>query len=191
MGTGGKALLYDLASKIPCFIYDPDFEDTAGGTTVDKLVSSLDLTATILDYAGIEAPDCMAGSSLRTLIHDPNTPNTPNVPWRTELFLENLYTGRDTPFAEGLRQGQWKYIRMFDGVTSYKEEDVDFVGRKPDFEQLFNLKKDPQEKVNLIAKYEGSELLTELRRKVATYSESLNKQRAAYKRSLSTTARDQ
>lgn len=182
-GMGGKALLYDLASKIPCFIYDPDMKDTAGGTTVDKLVSSLDLTTTILDYAGIEPPDCMAGNSLRTLIDDPS------APWRTELFLENLYTGRDTPFAEGLRQGDWKYIRMFDGVAGYDEEDVDFAGRKPDFQQLFNLKEDPQEKVNLIADYEGTELLTELRRKVVAYSESLNKQRAAYKRTLSVTPR--
>jgi arylsulfatase A-like enzyme len=182
-GMGGKALLYDLASKIPCFIYSPEMKDTVRGTTCDKLVSSLDLTTTILDYAGIEAPTCMAGNSLRTLIDDPS------AEWRTELFLENLYTGRDTPFSEGIRQGDWKYIRMFDGVTSYKEEDVNFAGREPDFEQLFNLKEDPQEKVNLIVDYEGTELLTRLRRKVAAYSESLNKQRTAYKRTVSVTPR--
>ncbi len=182
-GMGGKALLYDLASKIPCFVYDPDMTPDIRGTTVDKLVSSLDLTATILDYAGIEAPDCMTGNSLKPLIEDPD------APWREELFLENLYTGRDTPFSEGLRQGQWKYIRMFDGVTGYDEQDVDFRGRKPDFEQLFDLKTDPQEKVNLIADYEGSDLLAELRRKTAAGSEALNQKRAAYKQTHPVTAR--
>jgi hypothetical protein len=26
--------------------------------------------------------------------------------WRDELFLENLYTGRDTPITEGIRRGK-------------------------------------------------------------------------------------
>lgn len=39
----------------------------------------------------------------------------------------------------------------------------------------------------MIAYYEGAERLTELRRKVAAYSESLNKQRAVYKRTLPAT----
>ena len=71
----------------------------------------------------------------------------------------------------------------------YDEGDVDFTDRRPDFEQLFNLKDDPEEKVNLIADYEGTELLAELRRKVAAHSESLNRQRAAYKRTHSVTPR--
>jgi len=182
-GMGGKALLYDLASKIPCFIYSPDMKDSVRGTTCDKLVSSLDFATTILDYAGIEPPQHMAGRSLRMLIDNPSTQ------WRTELFLENLYTGRDTPFSEGIRQGDWKYIRMFDGVVDYGEGDVNFAGRKPDFEQLFNLKEDPRETVNLIDKYEGSELLKKLRHKVATHSETLNRQRDVYKKAVSATAR--
>ncbi len=183
-GMGGKALLYDLASKIPCFVYDPNMKETVRGTTVDKLVSSLDLTTTILDYAGIEAPDCMTGSSLRTLIDDPD------APWRTELFLENLYTGRDTPFAEGLRQGDWKYIRMFDGVARYTEKDVDFRNRTPDFEQLFDLRDDPAERINLIAQYEGTDLLSQLRQKTAAHSTSLNERRAAYRKTITATPRN-
>ncbi len=182
-GMGGKALLYDLASKIPCFIYDPELKEDIRGSSVDKLVSSLDITTTILDYAGIDAPAEMEGSSLRKLLDDPS------ALWRTELFLENLYTGRDTPFAEGLRRGDWKYIRMYDGVTGYKESGVDFANRKPDFEQLFNLKDDPQEKLNLLAEREGSALLTELRKKTAAHSEKLNQQRAEYKKTFSVTGR--
>ena len=182
-GMGGKALLYDLASKIPCFICDPGMRETVRGTTRDQLVSSLDLTATILDYAGTEAPDSMTGKSLKPLI------DNPDAPWRTELFLENLYTGRDTPFAEGIRVGNWKYIRMFDGVVNYDETDVDFAGRSPDFEQLFDLEKDPGERVNLVAEYEGSQLLAELRAKTADHSQKLNGRRAAYRQHVAVTPR--
>jgi len=36
---GGKALLYDLASKIPCIIHDPRLPDRLQGRQVDHLVS--------------------------------------------------------------------------------------------------------------------------------------------------------
>ncbi|NQU51866.1 MAG: sulfatase-like hydrolase/transferase [Bacteroidetes bacterium] len=175
-GMGGKALLYDLTSKIPCFIFDPRLPESKKGKTIDQLVSSLDLTTTILDYAGIKATTEMEGSSLIPLI------NGENVAWRDEIFLENLYTGRDNPFCEGIRQQNWKYIRMYNGVEKYSENDLSFENRKPDFEQLFNLKDDPQEMVNLIYKYEGSTLLKELREKTIQQSGNLNLKRENYKK---------
>jgi len=144
---------------------------------VDNLVSSLDITKTILDYAGIKAPEQMEGSSLVPLIKNGK------ILWRKEIFLENLYTGRDNPFCEGIRMGNWKYIRMFDGKMNYLEEDVDFRTRKPDFEQLFNLEKDPVEHHNLIETYEGTPILKELRAKCGDHSHDLNRQREVYKKS--------
>lgn len=177
-GMGGKGLLYDLASKIPCFIYDPRLPEKYRGKTIDKLVSSLDLTPTILDFAGVEAPANMQGASLIPIIKEQSQN------WRQELFLESLFTLRDNPFCEGIREGDWKYIRMFDGVEKYKENDIDFLGKKPDFEQLFNLKDDPGEKSNLIDKYEGSELLDRLRKKCSAQSVELNKSREQYKKEV-------
>lgn len=176
-GMGGKALLYDMASKIPCFIYDPRMPDDKKGITIDKLVSSLDITSTILDYAGLEAPEHMQGNSLLPLIEGIE------AGWRDELFLENFFTGRDNPFCEGIRKGEWKYIRMYrGGFWGYSEEDIDFRGRNPDFEQLFNLKDDPGELINLIAEYEGSEILAELRSKTANYADEMNREREDYKK---------
>ena len=174
-GMGGKALLYDLASKIPCFIYDPGSSRPSRGRTMDQLVSSLDITKTILDYAGLAAPDFMSGESLRPLVEGQD------VPWRDELFLENLYTGRDTPFQEGIRSGKWKYIRMFDGKTGYGESDVDFSHRQPDFEMLFNLEADPQEMNNLVESRDHRDVLATLRRKCTAHSQSLNEQRRAFR----------
>ena len=170
-GMGGKALLYDLTSKIPCFIYDPRLPDKKRGKSIENLISSLDITATILDYAGIKPPVNMQGKSLIPLL------NGETKEWRKELFLENLYTGRDNPFCEGIRMDNWKYIRMYDGIEKYLEEDIDFTHKLPDFEQLFNLDEDPKEMNNLIEAYDGTEILAQLRSKTAFYSNQMNKTR--------------
>jgi arylsulfatase A-like enzyme len=183
-GMGGKALLYDLTSKIPCFIVDPSLPDQMKGKTLDHLVSSLDITPTILDFTGIQIPENMEGRSLVPLMANDK------LPWREEIFLENLYTGRDNPFCEGIRQGKWKYIRMFDGKAAYLEEDVDFRDRKPDFEQLFNLEEDPGEYLNLIDEYEGSAFLQDTREKCMKYSNDLNRQRDAYKKAVEVQLRE-
>lgn len=182
-GMGGKALLYDLTSKIPCFVHDPDLPEDRRGRRVEELVSSLDITKTILDYAGVAAPDFMSGRSLQPLVHGED------VPWRDELFLENLYTGRDTPFQEGIRLGKWKYVRMYDGKTGYEEADVDFSDREPDFEMLFDLEADPQEMCNLVESDEHGETLAMLRRKCAAHSRTLNRQRQAFKNTIETRRR--
>lgn len=173
-GMGGKGLLYDLTAKIPCFIYDPQLPLSKRGREINNLVSSLDITTTILDYAGIKAPPEMEGKSLKPLV------NAEKIKWREEIFLESLFTMRDNPFCEGIRTGNWKYIRMYDGVDNYNENDVDFSGRKPDFEQLFNLEQDPGEKMNIIDEYEGTKLLAQLRRKCIKHSEKMNKKREDY-----------
>jgi arylsulfatase A-like enzyme len=147
---GGKSLLYDLASKIPCFVHDPRVPPEQRGREVDELVSSIDVTRTILDYAGVEAPGFMDGASLRPLVEQTE------APWRDSLFLESLYTGRDTPFQEGIRRGKWKYIRMFDAPGRYNEAHVTFTDRRPDFEMLFDLEADPGETTNLISEHDES-----------------------------------
>ena len=175
-GMGGKALLYDLASKIPCFIHDPRLPAARRGRTLDQLVSSLDVPRTILDYAGVEAPAFMDGQSLRPLMEGRD------VPWREELFLESLYTGRDTPFQEGVRLGKWKYVRMYDGKLPYNETHVDFANRKPEFEMLFDLEADPAEMKNLIQTHAESKILATLRKKCAAQSQALNERRDAFKK---------
>jgi hypothetical protein len=95
------------------------------------------------------------------------------VPWRGELFLESLFTMRDNPFQEGIRTQRWKYIRFYDGKMSFKEADVDFKDRTPDFEMLFDLEADPTEHTNLAADATHAAILAELRQKTAAQSIAL------------------
>ena len=125
----------------------------------------------------------MDGQSLRLLMVDDA------ADWRQELFLESLYTGRDTPFQEGIRTSSWKYIRMYDGVKKYHETDVDFSDRKPGFEMLFDLSADPAEKKNLISQMKNSKMLASLRTKCAAQSEALNRRREQFKSAVETKSR--
>ena len=177
-GMGGKALLYDMASKIPCLVHDPRVPAEKRGRELDQLVSSLDYTRTILDYAGIEAPVEMEGRSLRPLVEGRE------AEWRDELFLESLFTMRDNPFQEGLRTQRWKYIRLYDGVGNYLEKDVDFQNRGPDFEMLFDLEADPTEHHNLASDPNHAVILSELREKTAKQSVAINQRRETYRASF-------
>jgi arylsulfatase A-like enzyme len=183
-GMGGKELLYDLSAKIPCVVHDPRLPEELRGRQLDDLVSGIDYTKTILDYAGVEAPDFMDGRSLRPLVEGRGTP------WREELFLESLFTGRDTPLQEGMRTRRWKYIRMYDGVTPWREKDVDFRGRAPEFEMLFDLAADPGERENLAAAPAHADALAELRAKCAVESVALNDRREAFKKTVETRGRE-
>ena len=80
-----------------------------------------------------------------------------------------------------MRDGKWKYIRMFDGRAPYDESDVDFSNRQPDFEMLFDLEADPQEMNNLAKSDDHRDVLATLRRKCAAHSQSLNEQRRVFK----------
>jgi|GEM_PF-6092928 len=117
----------------------------------------------------------MDGRSLRPLVEGRD------VPWRDELFVECLFTLRDNPFQEGLRTERWKYIRMYDGVDNHRESDVDFSHRAPQFEMLFDLQADPEERNNLIGAPEHRETLDTLRRRCAEQSAALNRRREQYK----------
>ncbi len=176
-GMGGKGLVYDLSSKFPCFVYDPSAPESAKGQVRDELVSSLDLSATILDYAGVEKTKFMYGASLRPLVRGIERVEG----WRSGLFLENLYTGRDTPIQAGYVENGWKYIRYHKAPDPYREEDLRIYDREPAFEQLFDLTSDPAEMQNLIDRPEASETLSRLKSKTLHSLDQLDQMRAEYR----------
>lgn len=177
-GMGGKELLYDLTAKVPCFVYDPRLPTERRGLQLDQIVSTLDLTSTMLDYAGLDAPADMEGRSLRPLVEGRD------IPWRAEMFLESLFSLRDNPFQEGVRTERWKYIRFYKGKERFLEDDLDFTDRLPALEMLFDLKADPSERNNLIADPKHTEILDQLRAKTAAESTAINQRRAAYMKSI-------
>lgn len=186
-GMGGKSLLYDLATRVPFIVYDPRDNTVETGRVNESFVLGIDVAPTILSLAGIEPPEFMQGRDITPLMKHPG------MEWRDDIFLENLYVGRETPFAEAVREKDWKYIRYFSnpGRTEpdrdvlvrsgiYYGEDIDFRGKAPIFEQLFNLADDPDEKVNLAGNNQYADVLERFRTTCKRYSDEIMDTRSEY-----------
>ena len=102
----------------------------------------MDLPSTILELAGIPAPDPIPGRSLLPLIKG----KSPE--WRDEIVCEHLWDNPAIPRSECLRTERWKYIRYLD---------------HPEYEELYDLAADPAESVNLAAEAGHAPRLDELR----------------------------
>ena len=163
-GMGGKALLYDLTTRIPFLIYDPRLPADKRGRRLDELLLSADVAPTILSLAGVPVPGHMQGRDLTPLVNGTATE------WRDAILTENLYIGRMNPFQEGVRTSRWKYIRYYvareqdlaGGKRLYNPV-LDLTTREPDFEHLFDLEADPGETKNLAGNPGYADVLRRLR----------------------------
>ncbi|MDP6446885.1 MAG: sulfatase-like hydrolase/transferase, partial [Pirellulaceae bacterium] len=141
-GFCSKLAAYDATVRSPLIISYPGL--TAEGTVCASPVGGVDLIPTIFKTAGIELPWKMHGHDLTPLLKDPQ------AKWRRPvlLSLQSRMYGSDTheipaadeqklagvPWWVFLVQGRYKYVRtMIAGEV----------------EELYDLKKDPDELVNL------------------------------------------
>jgi arylsulfatase A-like enzyme len=176
-GLGGKGFCYDPSLRVPLIAYDP--RSKARGQRCSEPVQTIDMTASLLDYAGMEIPPAMSGRSLRPLIMGEQ------VPWREYAFSENLWCTRyGNPRCESVRGNGWKYIRyfsndasLFDGMTDQAQQrvtdrqaqayrewlDASIHSEMPVHEELFDLKTDPGETTNLAGDLKYAGKLEELR----------------------------
>ena len=74
-----------------------------------------------------------------------------------------------------------KYIRMYDGMQPYDEQDGHRAGPKPDFAMLFDLQADPRETHNLIATEKDTDVLRAMRKKCADHLQRPSRIGAQYR----------
>jgi choline-sulfatase len=114
------------------------------GIRSDRVVSALDVTATILDALGAPALPGSAGRTLLPILRGEN------VDWRDEAFSEYCSDEEWSPpggcYQRMIRRGDWKLVY--------------YHGDRP---QLFNLKEDPKELANRAGDPACGEVLSELR----------------------------
>lgn len=157
-GLGGKVLLYEPSVKVPFIVYDPRQQNAPAAS--DELVALADIAPTLLDMAGVPAPDEMQGESLVPLIKREETE------WREALFLENNMTIQNYPRMEGVRTKQWKYIRYFDKDKDQEYADMlvaSINGEQPIYEELYDLVNDPLELHNVVGDPANTKILDKLR----------------------------
>ncbi|MEQ1893843.1 MAG: sulfatase-like hydrolase/transferase [Planctomycetota bacterium] len=135
----------------------------AGGVTPvasDELVDLVDVTATLLDWAGVAPPAGARGHSLAPLLV--------GQPWhgRARLFGE-IYTRDGGLFALCARDARWKYVEYVATVKAYELSPGPRLA--PEFRrragalELFDLAADPTEQRNLAKQPEHAERLAEWR----------------------------
>jgi arylsulfatase A-like enzyme len=138
--TGDKRSAYDESLRVPFLVRYPALGAAARARVVDEMVLNLDLAQSLLDFAGIPAPAAMQGRSWRPLL------TGEKVDWRKSWFYQYFtedQQGTDVPDITAVRTADAKLIK--------------YPGHKQ-WTELFDLKADPYEMINLINNPAAAEL---------------------------------
>jgi choline-sulfatase len=137
-GMWFKMSFFDGSARVPLMIASPDMEPGI----VDVPVSTIDVTPTLCDLAGVDMSEVMPWTSGESLVHlgQGGTRDTP-------VAMEYAAEGSYAPLVS-LRYGKWKYNRC-----------------ALDADQLFDMVADPHELTNLadVPAHQGT--VTQLRAK--------------------------
>lgn len=144
----GLKAMYDEQVRVPLIMRGPGIPS---GTVMDALVESLDLTATFLEWAGVEEHPGMAGGSLIPIVRDEDPRGRRTVHCEGCVFEYPLKDGEEIFLGTERRimhlEGKWKYI--------YSDEE--------EYQELYNLKEDPEEKENLAGEKGYSDLIAKFK----------------------------
>ena len=133
----GKWLMYDHSIRVPLIIYDPRVPQSR---IIDKMALNIDIPSTILDYAGVGIPSEWHGKSLSSLVSGDKSA------WhRDTVLIEHLWEFQHIPPSEGVRTGEWKYLRYINDKSS---EELYFLPEDPD--EIRDLSDEPQYRSTLI-----------------------------------------
>lgn len=182
----GKGYLEDPGLRIPFIIHYP--AKYTGAHVSKEIVSSVDITATILDLAGVNVPSFMTGKSIL----------------KKGFKNDYVYAARDLwdeilEKSRAITSDKWKYIRNdkpeipYDAHQAYLEfyrpavhimrklneegklnaaQKLFFAASKP-LEELYDLEKDPEEIHNLAFDSNYSGILKKLRKKTVWYDKKM------------------
>ncbi len=136
-----KLCAYDACLRVPLLI--ADFRRTGGGSTDQRLVTNLDIAATLVELAGVDAG--LLGEDAAPL----DLQSSDSI--RESFLIENYGAGNGAqplglPPFQGVRTSTHKYVRYADGA-----------------EELFDLVGDPWELQNVASVVEYRETLETLR----------------------------
>jgi arylsulfatase len=161
-GLGGKVLLYEESLRVPIIIFDPRLPAERRGAVSDALALTIDIAPTILELAGLPVHAEMQGKSLSPIMQKDG------APWREDFFCENMFMGQNYPRIEGVRSRDFKYIRYFDKKKDKRHIlalTASIQGEPPIYEELYDLKKDPNETSNLVDSPVHAEMLASFRKR--------------------------
>ncbi len=143
-GSVGKSLpaFYDAVARVPMLMRLPG--RIRPGTVINTPVNSVDIMPTLLDYAGVPAPEGIDGRSLRRLIEGGEKEDRDRA-----AFCERTAHGTGAWVMRMIRQGEWKYVYRSNG-----------------FNELYHVVDDPDENVNRIEDRKCRQVVRRLHRRL-------------------------
>lgn len=177
---GAKTNLYDPGLHLPLIIRAPN--NAAGVNTA--MVSWVDIAPTILDYADVKGPAYpLSGSSLMPLLGRSDAPDRHavfashdfheinqyypmrSVRTRTHSYILNIAAPLDYPIAGDVASSpSWKAIAADPTTSVGKRSQAAYLKRPP--EELYDLRADPDELVNLVGAPASAPILAEMRKQL-------------------------
>ncbi|MEM7385613.1 MAG: sulfatase [Verrucomicrobiota bacterium] len=145
-GFAGKWSHYEDSLRVPMIIKDPRVPAEKRGRKETAMALNLDVAATLLDLADLEAPANYQGQSLLPYVRGERP-----AKWRKDFFCEHLFDNKDIPKYEGVRGDRWVYARYFQ--------------QDPPFEFLHDLEADPDQLRNLAGEPAHAEALKKMRQR--------------------------
>ena len=144
-GMAGKWNHWEQSLRVPLIIYDPRRDQGQQFRTEDRMALNSDLAPTLLDFAGVHAPQGYQGRSLAGLVRD----EAP-AEWRADFFCEHLMDRNEPteiPKYEGVRGERYVYARYFEHH----------------YEFLHDLEQDPQQLKNYAPDPDSADILATMR----------------------------
>ena len=151
-GFFDKRFMYEESLKMPFVIRYPG--KIKPGTIVDDIVSNIDFAPTLLDMAGVAAPEQVQGKSFFS-----NLKGETSEDWRQSMYYhyyEYPYYHRVQPHY-GIRNQRYKLIHFYYNMDVW---------------ELYDLKNDPNEMNNLINIEANLELIGELKKELYKLKEN-------------------
>ena len=155
-GVWDKAATYsEEVGRIPMAVRWPG--RTAPEKVSDRLVSNMDITAAMLEAAGVEAPPSMHSRSILPICIDPD-----GAAWPDHLICEHYGHTADRIIQRIIIQDRYKYVAaLYDG------------------DELYDLEADPFETKNLIDSEAHKTVQVELRKRIVDHIERTGDVQAA------------
>ncbi len=161
---GAKTTLYEPGIHLPMIVAAPGQQRQ--GVVSEAMVSLVDIAPTILEWARIEPPASMFGRSVLSILQEDHPPGrdvvygshsfhevTMNYPMRMVRtreykYILNLAWPLEYPFASDLYGSMTWQAVLNGGLTQYGRRAVRDLLHRPK-EELYDLRKDPDEMKNL------------------------------------------
>lgn len=161
-GWYDKRFMYEPALRIPLLMRYPRLGHP--GHVEHRPALNVDIAPTLLDFAGIEAPEGMQGRSLRPLLE-----GDPPADWRESIlysYYENSWAFRGMA-REQMTDPSFQFwtahrVGPHRGVRTDRYKLIEYYG-EGDYWELFDLEEDPDELRNLYEDPGHGQLIEELR----------------------------